>query len=75
VVGRIRPGSRKAEVTADADNSPVEQATRKRLVLIEPVSARLEMGGLFTIIGYGQELLVGPYREGPSFRWLPHGLD
>jgi hypothetical protein len=38
----------------------VEQATRKRLVLIEPVSARLEMGGLFTIIGYGQELLVDP---------------
>jgi hypothetical protein len=38
----------------------VEQATRKRLDLIEPVSARLEMGGLFTIIGYGQELLVDP---------------
>ena len=61
LASRIRPPvQEKLKVTADADNSPVEQAPRKRLDLIEPVSARLEMGGLFTIIGYGQELLVDP---------------
>ncbi|WP_199052388.1 hypothetical protein [Aquitalea sp. ASV15] len=59
VVGRIRqPAQEKLKVTADAGNSPSEQAPRKRLQLIEPVSARLEMGGVFTIIGYGQELQV-----------------
>lgn len=61
VVGRIRPPDQeKLKVTVDTGNSLVEQTPRKRLDLIEPVSARLEMGGLFTIIGYGQELLVDP---------------
>ena len=61
VVGRIRPPAQeKLKVTTDAGNSPAEPAPRKGLTRIEPVTARLEMGGVFTIIGYGQELPVDP---------------
>ncbi|MBA4707744.1 hypothetical protein [Aquitalea aquatica] len=61
VVGRIRsPAQEKLKVTADADNSHSDPVPQVRVVRIQRVTARLEMGGMFTIIGYGQELLVNP---------------